>query len=355
MARTAFVVPGDLVSATGGFAYDRRMVQALASAGRLLDLLCLQGTFPFPRSDTVDVARRWLLTLPDQAFVVCDGLAYTPLHDAFRTSHGRVHVIALVHHLLGDETGLNAADAESLLRQERAVLAECRHVIVTSPATARRLKELGISHQAITVVEPGVTVPPGNHTAGWRRARTASPVRLLAVGALVPRKGQDVLIRALSGLRSVPWQLDVVGPPRDPQFAALLRGLISAHRMEERIRLTGEVADSRLDALYRAADVFVLPSHHEGYGIAFAEAVAHGLPVIATAAGAAGETVPRHAGILVPPGDVAALRRVLCQVCTDPYRRRRLTQGAVEASRHSRTWQTAQAQFLSVLDRVIRP
>ena len=128
---------------------------------------------------------------------------------------------------------------------------------------------------------------------------------------MVPRKGYDLLVEALAGLIDLPWTLTIVGDcGRDPATAARLKADIARHRLAPRVthrRMRCRI--ERLAELYASSDLFVLPSRHEGFGMAYAEAIAYGLPVIGTTAGAIPETVPAQAGVLVPPDDVAGARR----------------------------------------------
>ena len=126
-------------------------------------------------------------------------------------------------------------------------------------------------------------------------------MRLLSVGAIVPRKGFDVLIAALATLADLPWQLTIAGDrTRDPQCRRTAR---CRYRASQTWQIASPCSApcrrERLAALYAEADVFVLASHFEGYGMAYAEAIAHGLPVIGTTAGAIPDTVPPDAGLLV--------------------------------------------------------
>ena len=135
---------------------------------------------------------------------------------------------------------------------------------------------------------------------------------LLSVGAVVPRKGFDVLVAALATLAELPWRLTIAGDlTRDPNEAARLDVSISQHKLTSRIAVPGAVSSERLAALYDDADLFVLASRFEGYGMAYAEALSHGLPVIGTTAGAIPDTVPQEAGLLVTSGDVDALAKAL--------------------------------------------
>ena len=163
------------------------------------------------------------------------------------------------------------------------------------------------SGRKITVAVPGIdrVCPPPRDRNGT--------VSLLSVGSLVPRKGYDVLLDALAHVADLAWHLTIVGD-RDPQrrpAAEKIEQRVSVLKLSRRVTLAGAVPTERLADLYAQADLFVLASRHEGYGMAFAEAIAHGVPVIGTTAGAIPETVPADAGVLVPPDDAAALAAAL--------------------------------------------
>ena len=148
----------------------------------------------------------------------------------------------------------------------------------------------------------------------------------------------------MARIRDLDWQMLCIGSlDRDPRNARSIRQMISAARLGRRITLAGEQPPRMVMRAYRAADVFVLPSFHEGYGMAFAEAMAHGLPIIATAAGAIPETVPREAGLLVPPGDAAALARALRRVIAQPALAVRLAAGSRAAGARLPDWRANDA------------
>src|SRR5262249_48024666 len=201
-------------------------------------------------------------------------------------------------------------------------------VIVTSPSTARRLAaDYAVAAERITVALPG------SEPRTPRRDGRAGPLVLLAVGSVVRRKGYDVLVDALATLRDLPWRMTIVGDrTRSPATVAALEADIRRHDLAGRIVLAGAVDDQRLAALHADADLFVLPPRFEGYGRAFAEAIAHGLPVIGTTAGAIPDTVPDGAGILVPPDDVHALAQALRRLIGDDGEREKLAAAARAAA-----------------------
>jgi glycosyltransferase involved in cell wall biosynthesis len=330
----AFAVPGDLATQTGGYGYDRRIIAELETLGFAIEVIELGGEFPRPSAAARAAALRRLGKVSVATPLVIDGLAFGALPDA-AAALGRTHrILALVHHPLACETGLSFAEAEGFRATERAALAQARHVIATSPTTARLLvAEYGVAQDKITVAVPGQdqVSPSAGSTDGL--------VRLLSVGTIVQRKGFDVLLEALTTLGDLPWRLVIVGDrDRDRAATARLDGDIARLGLAERVRSTGAVSDERLAALYAGADVFVLASRFEGYGIAFAEALAHGLPVVGTKAGAIPETVPDGTGVLVPPDDPAALAAALRALINSTPRRAELAAAARLHARKLPAW-----------------
>jgi glycosyltransferase involved in cell wall biosynthesis len=178
-------------------------------------------------------------------------------------------------------------------------------------------------------------------------------VALLSVGIIVPRKGHDLLVAALATLGELPWRLSIVGDRgRDPAASARLDADILRHGLTARVVLEGAVSAERLAEFYSAADVFVLASRYEGYGMAFAQAIAYGVPVIGTTAGAIPETVPAGAGLLVPPDDVPALAAALQRLISDADERARLARNARAAARGLPTWAAAAAVFARAIEGV---
>ena len=344
----AFAVPGDLSTPTGGYTYDRRVIEELRQLGFRVTVVDLGEGFPRPTKQTRANAVAKLATLPADMPIVIDGLALGVLPEIAEL-RGRNPLIGLVHHPLALETGLAAGEVEQFRSSERAALANMRQIIVTSPAIARVLvAEYGVRPDLIRIAPPGIDPV---HCRFERTARPDGTIALLSVGIVVPRKGYDVLIAALGSLSELPWRLTIVGDrQRDPAEAARLDADIGARGLGTRISIEGVVSDARLAELYAAADLFVLPSRYEGYGMAFAQAIAHGVPVIATAAGAIPETVPAGTGVLVRPDDVPALAAALRHLICDRPERMRLAENARAAAKLLPTWQAAAAVFARAIE-----
>lgn len=341
-----FAIPGDLQTLTGGYGYDRRLIAGLQALGLSVAHMPLSGTFPAPDAAALADAESRFAALPDGAIVIADGLALGVM-DEIAERHGtRLQIIALCHHPLALEAGLSTVSAQRLqLSEQRALQAACA-VLVTSAPTANLLtQQFSISASKITVALPG--------TDRQRFAAcTGNPPVLLTVATLTPRKAHDVLIEALAQISALPWRARCVGGMEfDPAWAAALRQKVHACGLQQRIHFLGGL--TALEHEYDGADLFVLPSLFEGYGMAFAEALAHGLPVVAARAGAVPDVVPESAGILVPPGDAAALAEALRELLSDPARRTTLQHGAQQAASKLPTW-TDTARIVAALINRIR-
>jgi len=338
-----FAVPGDLATPTGGYAYDRRIIAELSLRDWRIEVVDLGDGFPYPAAHTRAAAYARLAALPRHP-VVIDGLAFGALPEAAAALRASHRLVALVHHPLALESGLSAADAASLCASERSALVCTRHIIATSATIARLLvADYGVASGRLSVVEPGtdrVSAPPRNRDG---------VVKLLAVGSVIPRKGYDVLVAALARLRHLPWRLVIAGDcGRSPQTSRRLRAEIARLGLTDRISLLGAVASEQMSPLYASADLFVLPSRFEGYGMAYAEAIAHGVPVIGTTAGAIPQTVSADAGVLVAPDDVEALMATLQRLIASPDQRERLAAGARAVKFPS--WSEQAARFARVLE-----
>lgn len=343
-----FAVPGSLDQPTGGYKYDRHVIAGLRQRGCEVDVVDLGEGFPRPRPETIAAVLPRLRRVPAGQTIVVDGLALGVLPEAAAALRESHRLIALVHHPLALESGLPPAEAQALRDSERAALAAASRVIVTSPATRRVLAaDYGVPDDMISVALPGIerAAAPVRRPAADAINRT---VNLLAVGAVVPRKGYDVLIEAVDRLAGLNWQLIIAGDcKRDSATAREVASIIARKRLEHRVLLIGTVSDRELARLYHEAHVFVLASRFEGYGMAYAEAVAHGLPIIGTRTGAVPETVPPGAGILVPPDDAAAFGTALRSMISYGWLRERCA--GIARAAPMPTWDAAAQAFLDAI------
>lgn len=340
-----FVLPGDIRAATGGYIYDRRIVEGLESLGWRVTVHSLDSSFPNPTDAALAGARSTLQQLPDGAIVVIDGLALGGMPDLLAEQNGRLRLAALIHHPLALETGLSPERQRKLDYAEQRALAGVDRIIVTSSWTMRRLIDQGVPSKCVHAVVPGTDPAP------LARGSGDTPLKLLCVATLTPRKGHSVLLEALEKLRDRSWHLDCVGSlQRDPETGAAVRGQIKKLGLTGRVTLLGEIADELLAEQYARADLFVLATHLEGYGMALTEALSRGIPVVSTTAGAVPDTVPADAALLVPPGDSAALAEALATLMDDPAARNALARGARRARSELPTWDEASVRFAAALE-----
>lgn len=326
-----FAIPGDLESRTGGYAYDRRLISELQALGWQVHVLPLAASFPFPDSVTLQETDSLLSALPDQALVLMDGLALGAMGTVAAQHQARLRLIALCHHPLALESGLSQDTRQHFLQSEASALAASRAIVVTSQASRALLPRLfAIPAERITVAVPGTDPAPFASCEG-------QPPVLLCVATLTRRKGHDLLIEALEAVKHLDWQARFVGADTfDPAWADTLRKLIQTKGLDERIVLTGSQND--LQAEYLHADIFVLPTRFEGYGMVFTEALSYGLPVIATRVDAVRDIVPETAGLLVAPEDSAALAQALHRLLSDCALRRSLSLGARKSAATLPRW-----------------
>ncbi|NEC29069.1 glycosyltransferase family 4 protein, partial [Streptomyces sp. SID8111] len=322
-----FVMPGgvdDPSAPSGGNAYDRRVCLDLPGFGWGVHKHAVAGSWPRPDSAARAHLARTLRQLPDGSAVLLDGLVACGVPDIVVPEAERLRLAVLVHLPLGDETGLEPAMAAELDARERTVLRAVDAVVATSDWAVRRLvSHHGLDPERVHVAAPGADIAP-------LAPGTDGVSRLLCVAAVTPRKGQHRLVEALATVADLPWTCSLVGgTTQDPEYVAHLESLIRTHGLQDRLELAGPRSGADLDASYAAADLMVLTSYAETYGMAVTEALARGIPVLASDVGGLPEAVGRAPdggvpGILVPPEDPAAIAAELRGWFGEPDVRRRL-------------------------------
>jgi glycosyltransferase involved in cell wall biosynthesis len=353
MQQLIFVYPGDLNAPTGGYAYDRRIIVGLKILGWEIKLIGLGEGYPFPNPAQVEEAKAQLQGLTPGVPMVIDGLALGVLPEVAAYVAEHHPLIALIHHPLAFEFGLSQEQAALLKQSETEALRHASGVIANSPATARDLhRHYGVPIDRIAVVLPGTDRSVHQRDRSQISNGKRDAVRLLSVGSIIPRKGFPDLLAALAPLADLSWTLSIAGDTtRNAGAFEQLIGDITRFSFEERVQVLGAVSDAELISLYSQADAFVLASLFEGYGMVYAEAMAYGLPIVATTGGAIPDTVPSEAGLLVNPGDIPALTLALKTVIEDAPYRARLSSGALRAAAQQPTWDQAAQQFVAALGR----
>jgi glycosyltransferase involved in cell wall biosynthesis len=312
----------------------------------------VDGSWPRPDETARDELARVLRDMPDGTVVLLDGLVACGVPEIVVPEAERLRLAVLVHLPLGDETGLDPVVAAELDAKERAVLRAVPAVIATSDWAVRRLvSHHGLAPDRVHVAAPGADIAP-------LASGTDGVSRLLCVAAVTPRKGQHRLVEALATVTDLPWSCSFVGGlGHDPEYVAGLRDLIDAYGLQDRLHLEGPQAGAELDASYASADLLVLASYAETYGMAVTEALARGIPVLATDVGGLAEAVGRAPdggvpGILVPPEDPAALAAELRGWFGEADVRRRLKAAARGRRAALDGWATTARSLAGVLGRL---
>lgn len=339
----AFAIPGDITTLTGGYIYERRLLEGLRAAGRDVAHVVLGASFPDPSpEDMADAAARLAAIEPGRPLIL-DGLVFGSI-DPAALAKVRPPIVAMIHHPLALESGLDPETRAHLFRTERANLGRAAHVLVPSRHTADLLaSDYGVAPDRITIARPGTDRPTG-------RARPADPPLILSVGIRHPRKGHDILLRALARLADLEWQAVIVGSRYDEAHAAGLDDLHDALGLAGRVRLAGQVPADTLARLYGEAAIFALATRYEGYGIVFDEAMAHGLPIVSCRTGAVPATVAKDAALLVPPEDPEAFAAALRRLLSDSGLRMRMAAASRRAGDALPGWATTAAVAGRVLD-----
>jgi glycosyltransferase involved in cell wall biosynthesis len=348
MPAAFLIVPGSLDTRTGGYEYDRRIVDGLRRRGWAIGVRELDVSFPRPTPAALAEASRVLAEIPAGTIVMVDGLAFGAMPEQAWHEARRVALVPIVHALLATDIELESASAALVAESERRAYTSASHIVVAGASLIDPLADSGLDRARISVVEPGTDPAPLA-----RGSRDPIVVHLVTVATLNPGKGYEILFNALATIPCRNWRLTCAGSTtRYPATTARLRSILEDRGLADRVTLAGELDRAAVADLYDRADLFVLPTLRETFPLAVMEALARGLPVISTTAGAIPDLVGDTAGVLVPPGNVAALATALTALLQDATRRAELARGAQAVRERLPTWDAAAQAMAAVLERV---
>lgn len=334
--RLGLVIYGDLNQQTGGYLYDRKVVEYLQTQGDQVEIISLPWrNYPRHLTDNLSVDLYRTLCARKVDVLIEDELNHPSLAVMNRILSQRsgYPIASIVHHLRCNEARDDWLKGFYQI-VERTYLSTLAGLICNSWATLRSVQALLPKARKLPTV---IAYPGKDHLSGGitetdieRRARQSGDLHLLFVGNLIPRKGVHWLLTALSELRDVPFRLDIVGDAsRQPAYGQRLHKLVERSALTDRVRFWGTVAETTLQQLLARAHILVLPSAYEGFGIAYLDGMRYGLAVIGSTQGGAGELISAGIeGFLVEPGDVSALQSNLRTLHTD---RTRLAQMGIAA------------------------
>lgn len=358
--RAGLVIYGSLDTLSGGYLYDRMLVRALRAADHEVMIFSLPWrSYPARLADNWAAAFAARIASARLDLLLQDELNHPSLFWLNRSLRHtlRCPIVAVVHHLRSQEDHPPAL--LPLYRAvERAYLATVDACIYNSQTTRAAVAALlGYAVPGVVAYPAADHVQPPSRaevlTLLARRSASTASLQVLFVGNVIARKGLHTLVAALAALPMNHWQLQIVGNTAlDPAYADRVRALAARKGVAGNLVWHGALDDAALRRRWCAADLLAVPSY-EGFGIAYLEAMAFGLPVIASSAGAAHEIVTQDAtGYLVPPGDerqlashLDALARSRAQVAALGYHAR------LRYERHP-TWQTSMAHAVSWLHEI---
>jgi len=346
----AFAIPGDLNTRTGGYIYERRLLESLNEIGQPTRHVPLITSWPHPTPEAEANLAQALAALPAGMPLILDGLVFGAM-DTDMLARAQRPVIAMLHHPLGLEAGLPRDRAEALIARETANLRHAAHVVVPSPHTREILvAQFGVAPERISIALPGFDRPPQGNPVD-----KATPPLILSVGIVCARKGHDILLDALARVAHLDWTCSIVGLTHDEGVLQALLAQRAQLQLEHRVTFEGVVPNARLDQLYRQATLFALATRYEGYGLVLSEAQLYGLPILSCAVGAVPQTVPDGAALLTPPDDPAAFAAGLDRLLTDVAERRRLAAESAQRGTALPHWHDTARVMHQVVQHVAAP
>lgn len=344
--RLAKVILGDIERLTGGYLYQKKLVAFLNEQGQDISIESLPD-IPAPLGVALSPFIGFRLLRKGYDTLMIDEMtAPQTWTTGFLGVRKRPRVVVLIHMLKSANPYLGLSRL-FWYPIERLLLMRADLVILNSYHTLQAVLRLGIERSKARVIYPGYEL---FGAPKQRKKKSGAPLRLLFVGTLEPHKGIHVLLEALHHLRS-PIGLDILGkPPASFRYASRLQKAQAALGCDQEVHFHGEVARDRIGKFYEKADVLVMPSLYEAFGIVLLEAMALGLPAIASRTGGIPEIIGQEtSGLLVSPEDPLALARAIERIDTEPGLLERLSLGALERIREFQPWEKGFEELLKLL------
>lgn len=332
-----FLIPGNIHSLTGGYLYNMHIINGLKQKGYTV---CILGSdWKFNDKESLEkISRADLEKLPLGACVVVDSIALASLHQIVQEFGGRLKFLGLIH--LPVSYDISSGVHGKLAKEELQALHHMERLIVTGRFTFDLLCNAGLNRKKIMIVEPGTENFP-------RKTRYKFiPSELLCIANYSAVKAQDILIRGLSMLTAWNWTMDLYGDmEREPGYTTAIRSLIQQLKMENRIFMHGIADRHKISEIFLHADLFVLPSLFESYGMVLTESLTHGIPVVTTTAGNIPDTIPKGMGLLTEPANAGQLADAIRSLFVDPAKYSALCSAASQYYRQVRSWDQAVEEF----------
>jgi glycosyltransferase involved in cell wall biosynthesis len=344
-----FLIPGDYQTLTGGNIYNRNIIKGLKDRGYEIILNELEDDFPFPNEKTLARCRAVLNNIPQGEPIVIDSLALGSLLPVLMDFYGKYPIISLIHIPFAFNEDIAATQRDILAQQEKNVLTMSSAIVVTSNYTAKIISGWLKFPPSIYVVPPGVEFE--RRKFYW----PPYPQRLICVSNYMPNKGQYILLKALTSLKKLNWKLTCYGNKNfNPRYVDSLLSVVDKYGLGDRVLINNSVSGKELENAYLDSDICVLPSYFETYGMVLSEALAHGIPVIASTGGGIRDTVPISMGLFFKPGDISELQSVIRSILTDSWLYQRLSSETALYYKKAITWKDSVNKFDEIIKEVIQ-
>jgi glycosyltransferase involved in cell wall biosynthesis len=334
------VVPGNIHTLTGGYIYDKRMTDGLRLKGHQIQIHSLSGEDPFSSEERSGQCWERLRAVPKGETIIFDSLVFGAIPGFLKEINQNHIIIALIHLPLSYSKNYLNTRLEKLSVSEEEAFSYADRILVTSRFTMDLLVGVGIDPYKIQVVLPGVEV--FTRKAGWPKL----PRNFITVSNYTKNKGYALLIEAMKEIRQLDWTLDCYGDKSfDPKHVGSLSRLIEKYRLTDRIFLHGPVSGKTLAETYVNSDLLIHPSEFETYGMVLTEALAHGIPVVASKGGAITQTVPESMGVFFEVNDSKSLQQILEKLLMDTGNYQALCRETSTYYQRAQTWGKSVEEF----------
>jgi glycosyltransferase involved in cell wall biosynthesis len=342
--RIHFVISGDIHKLTGGSIYNERIMSGLKLCGHDVKVHHLNDDFPFPSDKSLEYCRKDLLAIKTGEPVIIDSLVFGVIPDVLKKLSQANPVIALIHLLLSSNSDFTAYEFMLVKRSEREALKFAAKIIATSSYTEMELLNLGMDKDKIRIIIPGVDIYP------QKKSFNETPGHLVCISNYTPGKGHIVLVHALRKLKDKAWELHCYGNMDfNPGYVAWLNGVIQSSGLKDRFFLHPPLERHQLTDVLLLADLFIHPSDFETYGMAVTEALAHGVPVIASSGGGIRQTIPESMGRFFEPGDADGLYSLLLEQFENSELYQKLCSKVIEYPKQANSWERSISLFEEIL------
>lgn len=334
--RIHFLIPGDPDTLTGCKIYNKRIIEGLRGKGHDVKLYRLADDFPFPDEESVNYCLQVVRTIPPNEPVLIDGTAFGPLLAVIREVIGKNPIIGLIHLPLSVDPNFSAYQRTMLTSAELEAFRLATKFITSSSYTADVLQNLGIDQNKIFTIIPGLDKVP------QKKKYANVPTKFLSIANMCRSNDHAVLVRALAALRDKNWVLHCYGSlDQDREYVSDFQALIRKNKLQDKILVHGTISGKELSDAFLDTDLFVHPSDFETYGMALTEALAHGIPVVASTGGGIGRTVPSRMGQFFKPGDSYGLESILEELLENAEVYQKLCANAATYKESAQYWETS--------------